>query len=86
LGAATHHTAGNTANIRKAGLVGGKVTKVHPGGFSAEVIWDNGRKGVYHQSVLFTGIDVPPPPDAPPERRRDSERSRGNKARKSPTE
>eukprot|EP00802_Teleaulax_amphioxeia_P025890 Tamp_26830.p1 GENE.Tamp_26830~~Tamp_26830.p1 ORF type:complete len:185 (+),score=33.30 Tamp_26830:85-639(+) len=41
-------------------LVGGTVVRVLPGNFSCEVEWDNGQKGVYFQSVLYYGEDVPP--------------------------
>mmetsp|Transcript_126416 Transcript_126416/g.188636 ORF Transcript_126416/g.188636 Transcript_126416/m.188636 type:complete len:110 (+) Transcript_126416:207-536(+) len=53
---ALHH------GIKKSGLLGGIVTRVLPGGFSCEVQWDDGTKGIYFQSALFAGPDVPHPP------------------------
>lgn len=43
----------------KKRLVGGTVSRVLPGNFSCEVEWDNGQKGVYFQSALYFGEDVP---------------------------
>mmetsp|Transcript_89988 Transcript_89988/g.145614 ORF Transcript_89988/g.145614 Transcript_89988/m.145614 type:complete len:190 (-) Transcript_89988:129-698(-) len=41
-------------------LVGGTISRILPGNFSCEVEWDNGQKGIYFQSALYYGDDVPP--------------------------
>jgi len=55
-----HGGASGAEDRREKKMVGGTVVRVLPGGFSCEVEWDNGQKGVYFQSVLYYGEDVPP--------------------------
>lgn len=54
-----YHTYGRKTDREEKKLVGGTVTRILPGNFSCEVEWDNGQKGTYFQSALYTGEDVP---------------------------
>mmetsp|Transcript_13040 Transcript_13040/g.20494 ORF Transcript_13040/g.20494 Transcript_13040/m.20494 type:complete len:112 (+) Transcript_13040:618-953(+) len=57
--AATHNLQKELGRVNKHGLMGGTITRILPGNFSCEVQWDDGTKGVYFQSALFCGVDVP---------------------------
>uniref|UniRef100_A0A6U5A3R1 Uncharacterized protein n=1 Tax=Hemiselmis andersenii TaxID=464988 RepID=A0A6U5A3R1_HEMAN len=45
--------------VRQVGLLGGTVKALKPGGFAADVEWDNGQRGTYFKAVLWTGGEVP---------------------------
>lgn len=54
-----YHTYARRTDREEKKLVGGTVSRILPGSFSCEVEWDNGQKGIYFQSALYTGEDVP---------------------------